>query len=83
MVDDKPLPRTEEEWKRALTPEQYNMLRVRMELRSLASQTSKENVAAPSTPIAATQMTACPQRRVDGWRKILYVSVKTLSPLHP
>src|SRR6478672_11538325 len=25
----------------------------------------KENVAAPSTPIAATQMTACPQRRVE------------------
>jgi peptide-methionine (R)-S-oxide reductase len=27
MVDDRPMPKTEEEWKKVLTPEQYNVLR--------------------------------------------------------
>ena len=31
-----------------------------------------------STPIAATQMTASPNAWSTGWRKILYVSIKTL-----
>jgi len=29
MVDEKSMPKTEEEWKKALTPEQYNVLRMK------------------------------------------------------